>query len=449
MTSRFVFAALCFAVSASALSAQGWPGFRGAGRAGAGAGSPPTTWDVSTGTQVAWRTEIPGMGHSSPIVSGDRVFVTTAIAVGTGNTNVTLGDVSRAGIDSVPENARYEWRLMALNRVTGNPLWSTVAHTGVPRIKRHVKASHASATPATDGQVVVALMGSEGLYCFSATDGSLRWKVDVGLMDVGLVDDPTYQWGPASSPVIAGNLVLVQNDRHTGSALSAYDLGTGKQVWTSPHTDMPSWATPVVTRVGARSIVVTSAPTRIRAHDLSTGQELWHWQDGTQVKVPSPVIAGNNVIITGGYAPGSRPTWAIPLASEGAVTANRLAWTIDRGSPYTSTPLVYDELLYMVTDSGILSAYDAATGDRLYQQRLAAGAGISASPVAAGGRVYFATEDGDVLVVSAGRTFELLATNSMGEVTMATPAVDGNTLFVRTIKHLVAISTPTSEVKDL
>jgi outer membrane protein assembly factor BamB len=212
---------------------------------------------------------------------------------------------------------------------------------------------------------------------------------------------------------------------------------------------MPSWATPVVTRVGARSIVVTSAPTRIRAHDLSTGQELWHWQDGTQVKVPSPVIAGNNVIITGGYAPGSRPTWAIPLASEGAVTANRLAWTIDRGSPYTSTPLVYDELLYMVTDSGILSAYDAATGDRLYQQRLAAGAGISASPVAAGGRVYFATEDGDVLVVSAGRTFELLATNSMGEVTMATPAVDGNTLFVRTIKHLVAISTPTSEVKDL
>ncbi len=430
-------------VFGSGLHAQSWPGFRGGTAAGVGAGSPPATWDVAAGTNVAWRTAIPGMGHSSPIVAGSRVYVTTAVPASGAGTSVTLGDSSRAGIDSAPDAGQFEWRLLALDSVSGKVLWSTVAHAGIPRSKRHVKSSHASATPATNGTLVVALMGSEGLFAFNATSGALLWKQDLGVMDVGLVDDPTYQWGPASSPVIAGNLVLVQNDQHKGSALSAYDMASGKRVWTSPHTDMPSWATPVVATVGARSVVVTNSPTRIRAHDLLTGRELWHMEDGTQVKVPSPVLSGANVIVTGGYAPGSRPTWAIPLAArpneQGAIDPKIVSWTIERGSSYTSTPVVYQGLLYMVTDAGILSAYDVSTGARVYQQRLAAGSGISASPVAAGGRVYFSSEDGDVFVVKAGRTFELLATNAMGAVTMATPALDGNRLLVRTATHLVAI----------
>ena len=430
-------------VSASGISAQEWPAFRGGSAAGVGAGTPPATWNVAAGANIAWRTAIPGMGHSSPIVSGSRVYVTTAVPASGAGTSVTLGDSSKAGIDSARDAGRYEWRLIALDRVSGKVLWSTVAHAGVPRSKRHVKASHASATPATNGKVVVALMGSEGLFCFNAVTGALLWKQDLGVMDVGLVDDPTYQWGPASSPVIAGNLVLVQNDQHKGSALSTYDIASGKRVWTSPHTDMPSWATPLVTTVAGRSIVITNSPTRIRAHDLLTGRELWHMDDGTQVKVPSPVLSGSNVIVTGGYAPGSRPTWAIPLGAkpnaQGGIDPKTVSWTIERGSSYTSTPVVYQGLLYMVTDAGILSTYDVATGARVYQQRLAAGSGISASPVAAGGRVYFTSEDGDVFVVRAGRTFELLATNSMGAVTMATPALDGNRLFVRTATHLVAI----------
>jgi outer membrane protein assembly factor BamB len=430
-------------VFASGLSAREWPGFRGGSAAGVGPGTPPVTWNVSTGTNIAWRTAIPGMGHSSPIVAGSRVYVTTAVPASGAGTSVTLGDSSRAGIDSAPDAGRYEWRLVALDRISGKVLWSTVAHAGIPRSKRHVKSSHASATPATNGTVVVALMGSEGLFCFDAVSGALRWKQDLGVMDLGLVDDPTYQWGPASSPVIAGNLILVQNDQHKGSALSAYDVESGKRVWTSPHTDMPSWATPLVATLGGRSVVITNSPTRIRAHDLRTGKELWHLEDGAQVKVPSPVLSGSNVIVSGGYAPGTRPTWAIPLAvtpdAQGVVSPKSVLWTIDRGSPYTSTPVVYQGLLYMVTDAGILSTYDVNTGARVYQQRLPAGSGISASPVAAGGRVYFASEDGDVFVVRAGRTFELLATNSMGAVTMATPALDGNRVLVRTATHVVAI----------
>lgn len=438
MKNRIVTAVIASILGTAAVGAD-WPGFRGGMRAGVGAGTPPSSWNVKTGTNVVWRTPIAGGGHSSPIVSGTRVYLTTAVPASGATPGFVLGDSSRSGIDSATDTGRHEWRLMAFDRATGKQLWNTLAHAGVPRVKRHVKASHASATPATNGQVVVALMGSEGLFCLDAATGAQRWRQDVGVMDVGLVGDPTYQWGPASSPVIAGNLVLVQNDQHSGSFLAAYELATGKQVWRSAREDMPSWAMPLVTRAGDRSIVITNSPTRIRAHDLQTGRELWHFADGTQVKVPSPVLAGSNVIITGGYAPSSRPTWAIPVGASGTVAAERLAWTIDRGSPYTSTPLVYDGVLYMVTDAGILSAYDVATGARIYQQRLAAGAGISASPVAAGGRIYLASEDGDIFVVRAGRTFELLSTNTMGEVVMATPALDGNSIIVRTASHLVAI----------
>ncbi len=424
---------------ASAVVSADWPGFRGAMRAGVGTGSAPVTWDVAAGTNISWRARVPGGGHSSPIVAGTRVFVTTAIPQSGVAPSLTLGDSSRSGINSAGDTGAHEWRLLAFDRATGKPLWSTVAHAGVPRVKRHVKASHASATPATNGSLVVALMGSEGLYAFDAATGALRWKRDVGVMDVGLVGDPTYQWGPASSPVIAGNIVLVQNDQHTGSFLAAFELTTGKPLWQSAREEMPSWATPVVATAGGRSIVITNSPNHIRAHDLQTGKELWRLADGTQVKVPTPVLAGSNVIVTGGYAPSSRPTWAIPLSASGTITADRLAWTIERGSSYTSTPLVHDGLLYMVTDAGILSTYDVATGARVYQQRLAAGAGVSASPVAAGGRVYIASEDGDIFVIRAGRTYELLATNAMGEAVMATPALDGDAIIIRTAGHLVAI----------
>lgn len=433
--------ALALGVGSIGVSAD-WTAFRGGALAGVGRGTPPSTWNVADRTNIVWRTTIPGGGHSSPIVAGDRVFVTTAVAIDGRAPNLTLGDSSRSGIDSAGDTGRHEWRLIALDRASGKQLWSTVAHAGVPRVKRHVKASHASATPATNGDVVVALMGSEGMYAFDAATGALRWKQDVGVMDVGLVGDPTYQWGPASSPAIADNLVLVQNDQHAGSFLAAYDLATGKEVWRAPRQEMPSWATPVVTRVGDRAIVVTNSPNHVRAHDLRTGRELWRFADGTQVKVPTPVIAGSNVIVTGGYAPGSRPTWSIPVSSTGTVTSSQLAWTIDRGSPYTTTPLVYDGLLYMATDAGILSAYDVATGARVYQQRLALGAGVSASPVGAGGRIYIASEEGDVFVIRAGRTYELLATNPMGEVVMATPAIDADRLIVRTAGHVVAVGSP-------
>jgi outer membrane protein assembly factor BamB len=416
-----------------------WPGFRGTNNAGVSAAAVPASWDLSSSQNVAWKTPIPGLAHSSPIVWGDRIYVTTAVAAA-GRPVVKTGDVDKAGIESANDTGAHTWRLIAVDRASGKVVWDKAVHQGVPRMKHHVKASHASATPATDGRVIVALMGSEGLFCFDM-NGTQKWRVDLGVMDVGLVDDPSYQWGPASSPVILGNRVIVQNDRHKDAFLAAYDLATGKELWRTPHDEYPSWATPLIVRTSVRTEIVTNAGKYIRGFDPETGRELWRLSDdNTQVKVPSPVIAGDFVIVTGGYPPGRRPIYAIRPGGTGTLANQIVAWQTDRGSPYTGTPLVHQGILYICTDNGILSAYDSKTGTRLYQTRVSnEAAAFSASPIAAGDRIYLASEEGDVFVVQAGREFKLLATNRMGEITMATPAAAGNLLVVRTQSQLIGI----------
>jgi outer membrane protein assembly factor BamB len=426
---------LALAILSTALHAQEWPSFRGPSGSGVAADArPPLTWNTTTSANVAWRTAVPGLGHSSPIVWGDRIFMTTAVSDAAASQSVTLGDSEVAGIDPANDIVPHRWQVMAFDRASGKLLWTRVAHQGVPRVKRHVKASHASATPATDGKVLIAMLGSEGLFAFDVA-GTQLWRKDLGVLSVGLADDPSYEWGPASSPIIHGNVVVVQNDRYKDSYLIAFDLRTGKELWRSGRSERPSWTTPLVhSHAGAETVVVNS-PLFIRGHDFRTGRERWRVEDPDgQVKVSTPVAAGELAIVTGGYPAGGRPIRAIRVA-DGSV-----AWQQERGSPYTSTPLVYDGLLYIVTDNGILSAYQIADGTRVYQQRLSPGAGgFSASPIAAAGRIYLTSEDGQIFVVRAGRTFELLASNDMNEVCMATPAVSGDLLFVRTKTHLYGL----------
>jgi outer membrane protein assembly factor BamB len=427
-------------LAASPAHAQNWPAFRGANAAGVGAGAPPLQWDATKGQNVAWKTAIPGLAHSSPIVWGDRIYVTTAVAASGGGTVIT-GDSSKAGIDSAADLVVHTWHLLAIDKASGRVLWNREVHKGTPRVKRHVKSSHASSTPATNGRVIVALLGSEGLFCFDM-NGTLSWRQDLGVMDVGLVDDPTYQWGPASSPVIDGARVIVQNDRHKDGFIAAFDLSNGKEAWRTRRDELPVWSTPLIVTLASRKEVVTNGGKYIRGYDAESGAELWRMADAaTQVKVPSPVIAGEAVIVTGGYPAGGRPIYAIHPGGSGELGPSAVTWQAPNGSPYTGTPLLYDGILYICTDNGILSAYDPKTGERIYRARVgAAAAGFSASPVAAGGRLYLASEDGDVFVVKAGRAFELLATNPMGEICMATPAISGDTLIVRTAGHLVAVA---------
>jgi outer membrane protein assembly factor BamB len=421
-------------------AAQQWPGYRGPGGTAVAAASaaPPVTFDT---TSPSWKLTLPGLAHSSPIVWDDRIYVTTAVAPGA-DTSVRTGNSDAAGIGAANDMVAHTWRLMAIDRATGKVIWDREAYTGVPRLKRHVKASHASATPATNGRVIVALLGSEGLFAFDM-NGAVKWKQDLGVMDVGLVGDPTYQWGPASSPVIFENLVIVQNDRHKDSFLAAFDLETGKEVWRATRDELPSWATPLVYTGSGRTELVTNSGKFIRGYDPRTGRELWRMSDAdTQVKVPSPVAAGGLIIVTGGWPSNGRPIYAFRPGLTGDVAPDAaLAWRTERGSPYTPTPVVYEGVLHVISDNGILTAYDTATGARIYQQRVSETAGaFSASPIVAAGRLFLASEDGEIFVVRAGRTYELLASNKIGEILMATPAVAGNTLIVRSQHQLFAFA---------
>jgi outer membrane protein assembly factor BamB len=417
------------------VDAQQWPSFRGPAASGvAPEARPPVAWNVRGATNVAWRVDVPGLGHSSPIVWGDRIYLTTAVSDAPGARALVLGDSDAAGIDPANDRGIYQWQVLALDRQSGRTIWARTVHQGAPRVKRHVKGSQASATPATDGRIVVAMLGSEALVALDV-NGTELWRKDLGVLAVGLADDPTYEWGPASSPVIHGSTVIVQNDRYKDSYLIAFDLQTGKERWRSPRDELPAWATPLVHAATTPETVVTSSPRFIRGHDFRTGRERWRIADPEgQVKVSTPVAAGALAIVTGGWPSAARPILAVRVAD------GSIAWRHERGSPYTSTPLVVDGLLYVLTDNGILSAYQAADGVRVYQQRVSREAGsFSASPIAAGGNLYLTSEDGKVFVVRAGRTFELLAINDMDEPCMATPAPSGDLLIVRTAAHLYAL----------
>jgi outer membrane protein assembly factor BamB len=436
---RVALVTVAVAVAAAASVTAQWPQFRGPSAAGVSDARVPTTWDHASGRAIAWKTALPGLGHSSPIAWGDRIYVTTAVSASAGPEL----DVRHGGIGMAKDDDRQAWKLLAVDRATGRVVWERTAFEGVPRVRRHLKASHASATPVTNGKVVVALFGSEGLYCYSV-DGQLLWKQDLGVMNTGLVGDEGVQWGPASSPIIHGTVVIVQNDRQRESFLAAYELADGEQVWKVERDEYPSWATPLIVTAGGRSELVVNASKFIRGYDPLTGRELWRLADAeTQVKVPSPVAGPAGVLVTGGYPRGSRPIYVVKPGQQGAIdasSAGAFGWRTERGSPYVPTPLVYGSEVYVLADNGVLTVYDAASGARHYQQRLdAAPLGFSASPIGAGGHVYMASEDGDMFVVRAGTAFEIVARNDLDEPLMATPAVSERMLIVRGRTHLFGI----------
>jgi outer membrane protein assembly factor BamB len=424
--------------------APAWPSFRGAQASGVGEGPAPTAWNAETGTKILWKTPIPGLAHSSPVVWGDRIYVTTAVST---EANPVLKTGLYGDVDSVESKAEHSWRVLALDRKTGKVLWEKVAHTGVPQVKRHMKATHANSTPATDGEHVVALFGSAGLYCYKA-DGKLKWKKDLGVLDAGWFYDPSYQWEYGASPIIYKNLVIVQADLQKGSFIAAYDLADGRQVWRTDRDEIPSWATPTVLESEKRTELVTNATKHVRGYDPMTGKELWRLAGNSEIVTPTPIGAHGHAYVTAGYAP-IQPIYAIKLGTangdislpEGKETNSAIAWSKKRGGPYMPTPVVYGDHLYICSNNGILTVYDAKTGAQVYRERIAGNKSVAftASPVAADGKLYFSSEDGEVFVVKAGPKFELLATNPMGEVLMATPAIVDGMIIVRGRQHLFAI----------
>jgi outer membrane protein assembly factor BamB len=437
------FARVCLPLLASAATAGDWPQFRGPSGSGVGDGAkPPIHWDAAKGVNIAWITEIPGLANSSPIAWGDRVYVTTAISSDAKQTFRTglYGDT-----DPVDDSSPHKWKVLALDKKTGKVLWEQTAHEGVPKTKRHPKSSQASPSPATDGKVVVAYFGSEGLYAYSA-EGKLLWTKDLGQQNAGWFFDPDSEWGAASSPVIHENKVIVQCDRQKDSFIAAFDLKDGKELWRTARAEIPSWGTPTIVRAAGHTEVATNGTKAIRGYDADTGKQLWTLGPNSEVTCTTPVSGQGLIFVTAGYPP-VQPIYAIKVGSSGDLTlkdgkesSDSIAWSKQRGGVYLPSPLLYGEHLYTVGNNGILSVYEAKTGTRAYQQRVGEGGSFVASPVAAAGKLYISTEDGDVFVVKAGAQFELLAKNSIGEPILSTPALAGDLLIVRGVRHVFAIA---------
>lgn len=424
-------------------AARHWPSFRGWRASGVAEGyKTPERWDLADAKTIRWKTPIPGLGHASPVIWGRRLFVTTAIQEGEEpKLRVGLyGDIA-----PVEESVPHRWAVYCLDKTTGAVLWSRVAAEGVPRIKRHPKATHANSTPATDGNYVVAFFGAEGLFCFDM-EGTPLWKKDFGVLDSGYFAVPSAQWGFGSSPVIHDGRVFVQCDVQTNSFVAAFDVKTGHELWRARRIDVPTWSTPTVDVRQGRGQVIVNGFKHAGGYDLETGKELWKLQGGGDIPVPTPIVAHGLIFLTSAHGR-LAPIYAIRLNASGDIslaagstTNEAIVWSVPRRGNYMQTPIVYGDYLYCCNDAGVLSCYRARTGENLYSERLGTGrSGFTASAVAADGKLYFASEQGEVFVVKAGPAFEVLGTNSLGEICMATPAISEGVLFFRTRHHLVAI----------
>jgi outer membrane protein assembly factor BamB len=420
-----------------------WPSFRGINGDGVADGfATPTVWDVPAGKGVAWKTPIEGLGHSSPVIWGNQICVTTAIS---GKLDAGLRIGLYGDIASVQDDTEHAWKLVCADKASGKVLFNKEMHRGVPKIKRHTKSTHANATLATDGEHLVAMLGSEGLYAFDMK-GNQLWKKDLGVLDSGFFMVPEAQWEFASSPVIHDGVLVIQADVQKDSFIAAFDVKTGRERWRTPRSDVPTWSTPTIHAVGGRTQILVNGWRHTGAYDFETGREIWKLNGGGDIPVPRPVAGGGLVFITNAHGRLS-PVYAIKEAATGDIslapgetTNEHVAWSVPRGGAYMISPVLYDGLLYVSRNNGVFTAFEAATGRPAYEQRLGDGTtGFTASLVAADGKIYFSSEEGDVFVVKAGRAFELLAKNPVGEILMATPAISEGALYFRTAKGLVAV----------
>lgn len=420
-----------------------WPQFRGIAAAGIAEGTPtPTEWDVPKGTNVLWTAAVPGLGLSSPVVWGDQLFVSAAIS---GKKDAGLKPGLYGDIESVPDDTSHEWRIYCLDKRTGKILWQQTAHIGVPKIKRHTKATHANSTLATDGERVIAFFGSEGLHAYDLK-GKRLWQKDLGVLDAGYYQVPEAQWETGSSPVLHDGVVVVQADVQKGSFLAAFDATNGRELWRQSRSDVPTWSTPTVHHVKGQTQLLVNGMRQAGAYDLKTGKPVWTLSGGGDIPVPTPVASEGLVYLTNAHGSMS-PVYAIHETASGDISLAAgsssnagVAWSYPRDGGYMCTPLVYRGLVYIVRFNGVLNVYDAKTGEKKYTERLAGGtAAFTASPVAADGKVYLANEDGQVFVLKAGPKYERMALNDMGSGILATPAISEGRLLFRTQRELIAI----------
>ena len=402
----------------------------------------PERWDVTSGRNIIWKTEIPGLGHSSPIIWDDKVFVTTAVPdSGVSNFKPGLyGSISN--IDTEPVQ---EYRVLCIDKNSGEILWDELSHKGVPKTKRHIKSSHANPTPATNGKYVVAFFGSEGLYCYDFT-GKQIWKKEFEKMKTGYFMAPSHEWGISSSPIIHDETVIIQCDLlDSAGFIATYDVRTGNEKWKVVRKELPTWSTPNVYELKGKKIIVVNGYNHIGGYDFETGEEIWKMRGGGDVPVPTPFFAHQMIYIHNAHG-GQSPIYAIKMSAKGDITlapdslsGEFVAWRWKRGGAYNPTSLVYDNFYYGQNMNGSLKCINAINGDLLYNEKLPDSKGVTSSVVASDDKFYVCAENGFVYVLKTGDKMELIAKNKMKDAIMATPAISKDKFIIRTQHYLFAI----------
>ncbi len=416
-----------------------WPQFRGADSTGVveNGSNLPATW--STTENVAWKTDIPGRGWSSPVVWGNQVFLTTVI--NTGESEAPKKGLYFGGNRPKPPTSEHQWVVQSLDLDTGSLNWSKTVHQGIPQTPIHLKNSFASETPVTDGEHLYVVFAGVGIYCFDL-NGEQVWKRDLEPVKT------RFGWGSAASPVLHGDRLYFVNDNDEQSYLLALDKRTGEEVWKVDRDEKSNWATPYVWENDQRTEIVVPATGRVVSYDLD-GKELWSLTEMSSITIAMPYVHDGLLFVTSGYVGDkSRPVYAIrPGASgdislQGDETSNEwIAWSHPTIAPYNPTTIAHDGILYVLYDRGLLGAFDAKDGSEVYsRQRLPKGA-FTSSPWIYDGKLFCLNEDGKTHVIKTGREYELIGTNELAEddMGMATPAIVGDRLLIRTAARIYCI----------
>jgi outer membrane protein assembly factor BamB len=393
---------------------------------------PPVEWSETK--NVVWKVRLPGHGSSTPILWGDRLYVLTAIRVD--DLEPPLPSHARKAGESLPgAESAQEFRVLSIDRATGKTIWERTAGKAMPHEGKQENNSYASASALTDGEHLFAYFGSWGLYCYDLA-GGLKWQKDLGDMTT------RGGFGEGASPALHGDKLVVNWDHEGQSFVVALEKATGKELWRREREEVSSWGTPLVVEVSGRAQVITTGTNKVRSYDLESGEVIWEGPGLTLNAIPSPLESEGVVYVTSGFR--GSAAYAVRLAdARGDIeSSSAILWRRDRDTPYVPSPLLYDGVFYLVkSNSGILTALDAKTGEALYgPERLEAIAEIYASPVAAAGRVYVLGRDGNALALASGRNLSILAKNSLDDGFDASPVLSGKEMYLRGYRHLYKLA---------
>ncbi len=435
-----IFAALIFGTYASGLVTEvsSWPYWRGPAADGMAVGDAPVHWSETR--NVKWMTDIPGRGCSSPVVWGDQIFVTTAVRTGASTApEPVAAPAAKPGakpqLTTPGPQAEHKFEVFSLDRKTGKILWQRTATTAVPHEGYHpTYGSFASNSPVTDGKYVYAFFGSRGMYCYDMK-GNLIWQKNFGVqMRMRMA------FGEGMAPVLSGDRLILVFDHEGESFMVVLDKTSGKEIWRVNRDEQSNWAAPLVLEYGGKKQIVVSAVSKVRSYDFESGKQIWECAGLGSNTIPQPVRQDDLVFAMSGHM--NPNLMAIRLGREGDLTGtDAVVWSQTRGNSYTPSPVIHDNKLYVLTDSGMVSCYNARTGEPYYHQvRLPKAYNFKSSPVGANGKLYLASENEDVLVLRMGEKFEILATNTMADqMFIATPAITGGEIFLRSMTRLYCI----------